>query len=232
MNHPQSNQKQRHQDLMAAANRILAMPEAGAITTEMALRSATIGRWTLRSQCVLALQEQATGISIAELDTRDGWARRGRVPIKGSAGLYIFSGSRGERTAFPVWERSQTRAFGRSDSAERQRHSRRRTWLRTLGRDLKRCGYELQLTEGPATYLAVEGHTVTFTAAHHRDPAALAALAQCCAVLFLEAGPSSRPPTWPKPAPVHSGAAAAPSQAITITLRPNRPQPETGKDTR
>jgi hypothetical protein len=41
MNRPQKN-SQRRDALVAAADRVLALPEAGAIATEMALRSATI----------------------------------------------------------------------------------------------------------------------------------------------------------------------------------------------
>jgi hypothetical protein len=193
MNHPQSIQHRRHQELMAAANRVLALPEAGAIATEMALRSASIGRWTMRSQCVLQLQEQDTGIKIVELHTREWWARLGRVPIKGNAGYYIFSGSRGERTSFRIWPRSQTRAFGRPAYGDMPPRDPAAIWLRTLRYDLERCGYELQLADGPATRLGVVGRTVTFTAAQHRDSAALAALAQCCAGLLLAADTSGTP---------------------------------------
>ncbi len=194
MDNPQSNSNRRHQDLTAAANRVLALPEAGAIATEMALRSATIGRWSLRSQCALQLQEQATGISIDELGTRDEWSRRGRNPLKSTAGFYVFNTKRGDRASFKVWARSQTRAFSRADSAGLERRNPGRTWLRTLRYDLERRGFELQLADGPATRIDIDGRTVIFAAERHRDAAALASLAQCCAEILLAAtisGPSA-----------------------------------------
>lgn len=191
MNRPQSA-NHRHCDLLAAANRVLTLPEAGAIATEMALRSASIGRWSLRSQCVLQLQEQATGIRIDELGTRDEWGRRGRKPRNDAVGFYVFSPKRGDRTSFKVWSRSQTRAVRHAEHERPEWHNPSRTWLRTLRYDLEHCGFELQRTEGPATRLDIDGRTVLFAAKRHRDAEALALLAQCCAGILLTDGRRSR----------------------------------------
>lgn len=181
----------RHQDLLEAADHVLALPEAGALATEMALRDASIARWTLRSQCVLQLQEQQLqkrlpGFAITELGTREGWARLGRVPVKNANRVYIFSEPRRERGSFPVFDRSQTRPTvpGR-DRPRAKRPDPARTWMRTLQRGLESCGFSLQCETGEHLEIGTEEQQLILTAPDHYSPAALAVLAQHCAGLAL-----------------------------------------------
>ena len=194
MNRPRKN-NQRRDALVAAADRVLALPEAGAIATEMALRSATIGRWGLRSQCVLQLQEQHSGTRFTELRTRQDWIRLGRFPFESTAGCYILSAKRGDRTGFVVFDRSHTRPVSDRRGPGFKSPKPAVIWLRTLTQELERRGFALHLHKGATVAITTSDKDIHFTAEEHRSREALAALAQSCARLVITEPHVSDPAT-------------------------------------
>ncbi|MEU5874241.1 hypothetical protein AB0A73_22125 [Glycomyces sp. NPDC047369] len=211
--------RERLAELVAAADSVLALPEAGAIATQMALRSPTIGRWSLRSQCLLSLQEHASSTTVSELGTRDAWLEHGHRIRKRASGFYVLSTQNRERGCFRVFTPDQTRAVRTGTSAPGSKsRGPGAVWLRTLRRELGWCGYALELAEGETVHLEVAAGRVVFAAERHTTRKPLEALAQVCADLTLVT--PARRHTGTRAA-LHQRTAAVPGpQAMPHSIRP------------